>query len=430
MPPRRRDPARGQANVSSLHDISVAVGYRAGVGTGQPPATSTAQPSGAPTAADSLRQRFGGVFLKTFNSTMATVFVRGAAGEFDDASLRLQERAALERLRIAREAARAHTAPTAPAVGPGANTEPTGANAAPRAPATSTPAATAPAEVAVAEERELYALRVRQSEARLANISRTLARDFPKAVQLASASTGTWDPATFVPRSRDEVEAFAHRMVIDATESAARLEIVKTQLDAARFDAARGGGAPAGQLVRDLEASYARQKAYVDKLTAIVDEQSGGRVTDAGVDALAGVTLRGAGDAPVAELAAELRASGMDEEGVRRVIGATELGVEQERTPGGSERLRRVAHDMTTMMLARFNRTLESHREEYRRQEQERAEERRDARRRSDEQATARARLQRADTQQAREQRAAERRAEFEHWLATLSAAADRRRAS
>src|SRR5438128_2530104 len=119
-------------------------------------------------------------------------------------------------------------------------------------------------------------------------------------------------------------------MVIDATEAAARLEIVKTQLDAARFEASQGGTG-AQQTVAKLQADYDRQKAYVDKLAKIVDTQSGGQVSDAGEDALKGRTLRTADDVSVAELAHELRASGMDEEQVQRVIGAGELGVEQEK---------------------------------------------------------------------------------------------------
>src|SRR5690606_37363603 len=122
-------------------------------------------------------------------------------------------------------------------------------------------------------------------------ISASLKRDFPLAAQLQSASTGTWDPATFVPQTREQAAAFAQRLVIDATEAAARLEILKTQLDAARFELARdGSNVDLQQLVASLEASYDRQKGYVDKLASIVDQQSGGQMTDAGVDALAGNT--------------------------------------------------------------------------------------------------------------------------------------------
>ncbi|MCW2927669.1 MAG: hypothetical protein JWM86_1637 [Thermoleophilia bacterium] len=428
--------------MSFVNDISGAMTARQLAG--QQPVLGAPKPDG-PTAAQQLGQRFGGVFQSTFSTSMATVYERGAAGEFDDPTLRLQEQAALERLRIAQQAAGTTATPTASTGGGiGGDKGPsTGADAAPDAPAAGSDASATAMVNRVAttsgqaEQREIYALRVRQSEARLKNISSSLAQDFPKAAGLASASTGTWDPGTFVPKSRDEVESFAQRMVIDATESAARLEIVKTQLDAARFELAHGGGADVQRLVTDLEAGYARQKAYVDKLATIVNTQSGGKVADAGADALNGVTLRDAGDIPVHELAAELRASGMDDEQVKRVIGATELGVEQEKTPGGSPRLKAIAADMTATLMANFNRMREQHREEFRRQENERAEtrrqdgrraERRQAEQRQNQQSGAQRAEQRQQSEQAQAAREQQRHAEFQQWLQTIAAAREQHR--
>lgn len=420
--------------MSFVNDISGALTGRSALGQ-SPSLGAPAQP-GSANAAQQLNQRFGGVFQTTFSSSMATVYERGAAGEFDDPTLRLQEQAALERLRIARQAAGSQ----APGIGGENPNAPTGgANAAPDVQgATPTAGSTTTGSTsAVAEQREVYALRVRQSEARLKNISSSLAKDFPKAAELQSASTGTWDPATFVPRTRGEVEAFAQRMVIDATESAARLEIVKTQLDSARFELANGGGADVQKLVTDLEAAYGRQKAYVDKLSKIVDTQSGGQMKAAGTDALNGFTLRDAGDIPIHELAAELRASGMDEEQVKRVIGATELGVEQEKTPGGSPRLKQVAADMTKTLMANFNRMREQHREEFQRQEEQRAQTRREDDRRAlkrnvesrrDEQAAARRTQRSQQSEQAQQAREQQRQAEFQQWLQTIAAAREQQR--
>lgn len=409
--------------MSFVSYIGAANAYRA-IASDQSSTPVIGSQPGAPAAGQQVANHFGSVFHSTFFTSMATVFERGISGEFDDRTIALAEQAAIQRLRIAQQSA------GQPAQ-PGATTTVAGANAAPSPVVAGGPSAASSA--AVAEQRELYELRVRQSEARLANISSSLAQDFPQAASLASASTGTWDPATFVPRTREDVEAFAQRMVIDATEGAARLEIVKTQLDAARFEVSQGRGGPELQRhVADLEAAYARQQQYVDKLAGIVDEQSGGQVADVGSEALQGQTMREAGDISVDELADGLRASGMSEEQVELVIGAGELAVEQEKTPGGSVRLKQVASDMTTSLLARFNEKQREHHEEFQKQEEARAE-----RRRADDRHFDRRRLDQSQTEhqvaqsqqrqqlseQAQSQRSAQRHAEHQQWMATIAAA-------
>lgn len=391
--------------------------------------TTTGQQPGAQTAAQSLSSRFGSVFQTTFRRNLSTVFERGAAGEFDDPQLALQEQAAMARLAALRD--RSSSTPVAgggpPAPGSGAAPA-EGANAAPVASGGPGGAATGAAtihgsHVGRAEQRELLTLRIRQSEARLANISRSLGQEYPKAAALASASTGTWDPARFVPKSREEAEAFAQRMVIDATEAAARLEIVATQLDAARFEAAATGSPAAAALVVQYEADFRRQQAYVDKLAGIVDTASGGAVSSAGADALAGRSMRDAGDLPAAEFAKRLRSSGMAEDDVRRVIGAAELAVEEERTPGGSRRLRSIASEMTAFIVAHFER-----RRERRREEQRRLEEKRHLEQRIIDKAVESKRAERRIVgqqldQAARERHAAERESQFRAWLMSLGAA-------
>ena len=246
--------------MSLINDITAAVGTRSAVGAnGQQSTLGTGQQPGGPNAAQQIQGRFGGVFQTTFTGTMATVYERGASGEFDDQTLALAEQAAMHRLRAAQQQAAnvqpvaAGSVPAGPEGGIGGDapvgdaapgsvmggggTAPVGANAAPDA-----------VSVGVSEQRELHAVRVRQSEARLANISQTLARDLPLAAGLVSASSGTWDPATFVPQTKHQAEALAHRLVVDGMEAAARLEIVKTQLDGAVFEVSQGGGAGAQQL--------------------------------------------------------------------------------------------------------------------------------------------------------------------------------------
>lgn len=441
----RRGPRGEQANVSLLNDITGAVGYRP-QGQGQPTPAAGQQPGG-PNAAASLANRFQGVFRSTFRTELATQFERGASGEFDDPALRLQEQAALARFREAQQAAASATphapsptiagaaaapdaqpatpgtSPTGP-VAPGAGTG--GGTGAANGAATVGGGAAATSAAGVAEQRELYAIRVRNSEARLANIASKLNSEYPAAAALASASTGTWDPEAFVPKTRAQAEAFAQRMVIDATEAAARLDIVANQRDAARLEASVTGSPAAVALVEKLDADFARQKAYVDKLARIVDTASSGTLTAAGTEALTGGSLRDIDDLPAAELAVALRRSGMDEASVRRVVGAGELAVEEEQSPGGSVRLQKVAKEAADWTwVNRFNLQAARRREERAIEQRRIEEDRRVDEKRADRRASERRQARR--TQDARVQ---EDRAEFSRYLQKLAAEAARGSAS
>jgi hypothetical protein len=429
--------------VSLLNDITAAAGYRSTYGSnGQQPTLGTGRQPGGPSAGQQVTTRFGAVFQTEFSDTMANVYQRGASGEFDDRTLALEEQAALNRLRVAQQAAGVKPVGSdgVPGSGSGAGTGSGGATGgiggdAPGGASSGSigggstggvggsDAAPDATTVGVAEQREVYAVRVRQSEARLKNISASLAQDFPLATQLVSASTGTWDPETFQPRTRQEAEALAHRLVIDATEAAARLEIVKTQLDAAKFELSQGAGADVAGVVANLEAAYDRQKAYVDKLAKVVDRHSSGQMTDAGEDALAGNTMRTASDLPIEEIAAALRAEGATDEEIKRVIGAMEVSVEQEKSPEGSPRLKSMANDMSRALLADFNRRMDRMRDdrirrEEQRQEEQRLEDKRADRKRADQKA--------AEQQQA--QRQAQLDAEWQQWLAQLAAKTSQQR--
>ncbi|MCW2960465.1 MAG: hypothetical protein JWM90_852, partial [Thermoleophilia bacterium] len=361
--------------------------------------TTAGQQPGASSSAQPLVDRLGSVFESSFKRDFATIFDRGNAGEFDDPELRKAEEAALARFdqyaQVVAAAAPTTTTPTstAPAVhsGPMANAAPgrggpgagppdvtggggSGASAAPDPQVTAPIAGLATGE-ATAAARDVFGVRVRQSEARLTNMSQSLKADYPKAAQLASASTGTWDPTTFVPRTPQEAEAFAQRMVIDSTEAAARLEIVATQLDEARFEASLGSDPAATARVAKLEQELQRQEQYFGKLAAIVDRASG-LFTEAGDAALSGTSLRGAGDLTANEYADRLRAAGVDEASIIRAVGAAEVGIEQVETPGGSPRLKQLATVLSSWALDYMNTHLEKVRDAGRDAKAERAEER------------------------------------------------------
>jgi hypothetical protein len=111
-------------------------------------------------------------------------------------------------------------------------------------------------------------------------------------------------------------------------------------------------------------------------------------------------------------------------------VGATETAVEEEKTPGGSVRLKQMASEMTRTLVNEFNAMVRRHEEEFQRQEQDRADRRRDddkrlARKRqnerSQEQSHANDRQQQVAAKQAAEQRAAQRDAEFEQWMQQLA---------
>lgn len=399
-----------------------------GRSTGTQGPSATGQTPGAQSNADSLSARFGNVFQSSFQRNLAAVFDRGAAGEFESPELRLKEQAAmanLERLKqeLLTQGASGATGLGQPAVVVGgggalAAPRPTPRDAAPVTPVT--PGTVATLGKAADAAREVYDVRISQSEARLANISQSLKRDFPKAASLQSASTGTWDPTTFVPRNPAEAEAFGQRMVIDATEAGARLEIVATHLDAARFEAESTGSPAATALVARLEAELDLQQAYVLKLAAIVDEASGGEVSAAGADALAGATLRAAADLPPEELAAALREAGLDEAEINAVVGAAELAVEQEVTPGGSPRLQQMAVAVADVALERMYAKLGKLRQDgVQATEERRLERQRDERRLHESQA------EQEQVEAGAAERSAVRQAEFEAWLAVMQQASD-----
>jgi hypothetical protein len=208
---------------------------------------------------------------------------------------------------------------------------------------------------AIDQRRNIVGQRLATSVTRLGEVAAKLDAEYPLADVLQPASTGTWDPATFQPRSEGEARAFAQRMAIDMTEAAARLDVVKNELDAARLDAQATPNAASQAKVKELTQSASRQMQYLAKLSSIVDNASEGSVADMGADALSGETLRSTtSDVSTRELAHEMRAMGFDQREVERMLGAGEVSVEEQRTPGGSERLRRIDAKMGQKMCVEF----------------------------------------------------------------------------
>lgn len=354
---------------------------------------------------------YGRVVERDYRRNLDTIFERGDAGEFDDPAAALREQAALARLRGGTFAATA--------VIPGAGTVDVAVTA-----------GGATGAAAIAAERELYAAQAEKSASRLANISGKLRAEYPLAASLDSASTGTWDPATFRPSSRQEAKAFAQRMAIDTAEAAARLDVLKAQVDGARLDLQATGSPEARAQLDELTGALERQLDYVAKLAGIVDDASHGSFTAAGEDALDGRTLRVADDVATRELVVEMRAQGFDDADIALMLGAGEIAIEEERTPGGSTRLREATDDMSHHFAERLlTRSLEQRDEELRRIErkevEQRATERRDAKRRDAQRADQRREQQLADRQVAAQERIADQRS----LLQALDAAAQARRA-
>lgn len=366
--------------------------------------TTAATPTGAGT------RSYGNVVESNFRRNLDTIFERGDAGEFDDPAAALREQAALARLRGGTFAATA-VIPGAGELGVTVTTS------------------GATGDDAIAAERELYAAQAEKSASRLANISGKLRAEYPLAASLASASTGTWDPATFRPKSREQAKAFAQRMAIDTAEAAARLDVLKAQLDGARLDAQSGASPEAQAQVEQLGAALDRQFDYVAKLAGIVDRASSGSLGDAGDDALRGGTLRMPDDVALRDLVTDMRAQGFDDADIAIVIGAGEVAIEEDQSPGGSQRLRQTTADMSDYFAERLmSRTMEQRAEEQKhaqRKDEQRiaADRRRDAKRR-DAQRVEQRREQQTVDRQLSTQAAQRREADHRAFLQTLEAAA------
>lgn len=207
---------------------------------------------------------------------------------------------------------------------------------------------------AVDQRRELVDQRLATSVSRLMDVAAKLDEEYPLAEVLAPASTGTWDPATFRPRNEAEAQAFAQRMAIDMTEAAARLDIVKNELDGARLDAQASNTGAARAKVQELTQDVSRQMEYLSKLASIVDGASEGSVADVGAEALSGSTLRASADVSTRELAREMQSMGFDSAEIERMLGAGEVSVEEQKAPGGSSRLRQIDQKMGQKFVANF----------------------------------------------------------------------------
>lgn len=360
--------------------------------TGSPSVTGQTPGSGSVPGGASLLRAFN----TSFQRTAATVFDIAAGGGFDDEVLARKEANLLDRLRGAASQFGGDV------LGGGGSGGPTVVGGSHAAPVVSVNDFNATA-------RELLDVRLEQSKARVAKVGQQLAARYPAAASIPNG----YNPTTYIPKSEDDARAFAERIAVDLTTGAAELEVVKSNLDIARFEAENRGVNPATDAkVAALQAQYDRQIAAVDSLAVAVDKVTGGAVSDVGEDVLAGQSLRAAEDVPVEALAAEMRRAGLDEDSIEAVTGAGELAVEEAQSPGGSKRLDTIVDTAKTAMvkwiLDQWKKDSVKAAEE-RRISDEKAEDRR-----AEQVAINRNANRRAADENAAEQAAAERRARFQ----------------
>lgn len=295
----------------------------------------------------------------------------------------------------------------------------------------------------VAATRETHRLTIEHAKARLDALSTKLPARFALAAELPTATDGSWNPEDFRPRTRAEAEAFAQRMVVDVTMATARLEYLDAMRESVQFEATTLGSSAARTTLAQLDAEITAQQSIVDRIAMIVDTSSDGTLTDAGIAAAYGRSVRGELDVAGARLSRSLRARGMSEGAITRILGAGELAAEEVQAPAGSQRLAAAStatasytwthRDNLKAARADDGRRIEARRQERVRQEEhrqaERREERRAERQRLEERATERRLERRAfearyGYRQWAEREAAERRAAFRAWLQQLAARA------
>lgn len=185
---------------------------------------------------------------------------------------------------------------------------------------------------------------VSQAEGRIHRLDATLRSEFPLAGTMPSASTG-WDVEAFVPATPAEAEAFAQRIVVDAVQASAQLELLVARRERAA-GRARSGDDLAAREVGELDRLVDSQLSFVDRLTRVVDASSGGTLTDSGAVAISEARtdpeLAAMSDGITAAIGAVFaRASAR---GARPFAGASAEQV-RERVVGAAAQARRVAKD-------------------------------------------------------------------------------------
>ncbi len=293
---------------------------------------------------------------------------RYASGEFDDPEIAAQLAASQQSL------AASETVHDVAIATPGV---PTGANAAPVA-TTVFDASTG----LIRDEATVQRLLVAQAEARFTNIDAALRTDFPMAELLPSAETG-WDPATFVPTTPADAEAFAQRVVVDATRAAARLDVLVATRDAASVVARTTGDPTAAAKLAELGRLVDDQVAYVDKLATIVDSSSNGALTDAGARTVRAAFAGGAEAAEVVRVGTAAKRSGASDQVVERLVGAAAIARERVSGRAGADRrVKAIAKDVSEFTWTNRHDLSGARAREERRIEERRSEERREETRR------------------------------------------------
>lgn len=230
---------------------------------------------------------------------------------------------------------------------------------------------------------ELEAL---QAQTRATKLSAEMRARLADGVQLgASLQAQGIDPATFQPTTPQEATAFANLMALRSVEAALQVEIVSTQLRAARLreviDGAGSGDPPSvtaqgGPSAKELKSQLRAANTEVEKYASIVDQKSDHTLSKLGQQVLDGETVREGGVEQARQLQTALKESGLDESAVKLALGANELSHELTETPDdagkGFNRVRDIGRRMLGCLLRDMNERAEKRAKEEERQSAER----------------------------------------------------------
>ena len=310
------------------------------------PRTGTGSPLGASDTASELQRMFAPRFQQTFTTSMSTVLTDALQGRFDDPTLTAETETLVQRL--GRQASIGQSQLGAPGLrapvrdaimggGPAASAGGGGAHAAPDAAAATGVAGVA----ATADERRLLEIYSQQAEGRLSRVSASLHGRLGQGAAMPSAASGQLDIHNFKPQNEQQAAAFAERLAIDLTEGAARLDVVGTKLELARFDA-QAGSTQAAALVVSLEREYDAQQAFVIDVATVVDGASGNSIAKTAASTPDSVELSRVADTAARE--------GVERDDAELLSGAYSFAAEEDLT-GNSQLVNNLRQDLSTVLI-------------------------------------------------------------------------------
>lgn len=356
--------------MSLIHDISAAFGSmgRTGVGPAAAP--------GADEQSAELRRKLAPAFRTSFDAGIERVLDGATSGEFEDPQIAARIKALEQRLRQ-RSMAQLSPTPPLPRAG-GANGGVAGGTGGQRPGGLPDVVSASPVEA-----RELLELQSQQAAARLSKVSASVRSRFHD--WNADPHVARADLRTFTPRTREQAEAFAQRLVVELTEGAAKLEVAATQLELARFEAQRAPNAEATREVAQLEAQHAALERYVIEVAEVVDRQSDDAVS----------RTAPAADAQLGSVVGEAVRNGISGEDLEKLRKAVTIAGEEAAT-GNSQVVNDIQHQLSdtmfSIMRSKWRRDEERAEQDQRRYEhmrlEQRASERTQRQRASDERAS------------------------------------------